>query len=156
MEESKIVEAALFISSRPLTVAEISKLLGVAAHGYVETVIKKLADEYNAKGSSLEIAFADGKYAMRVRREYLDRVKPFAQDAEISHHALQTLAYINNKPGMKKSDLVKQLGASVYQDVFELVEKGFITQKKSGRTSALVTTDKFRDYFAGEKKEAQQ
>ena len=148
MKEENLVEAALFISAKPLTIAELGRLMGVAAHGYVEGVVRKLSADYDARESAMQIVLEDGKYVMRVRREYLDKVKPFAQSAEISQHALKTLAYINNKEGVLKSALVKQLGDSVYQDVKELAEKGFVMQKKAGRTKSLHTTDKFREYFS--------
>ncbi len=148
MKEESIVEAALFISAKPLAVSELGRLIGVAAPGYVEGVVKRLIADYDSRESSIQIVFEDGKYVMRVRREYLDKVKPFAQSAEISQHALKALAYINNKEGVLKSSLVKQLGDSVYQDVKELVEKGFITQKKAGRSKSLHTTDKFKEYFS--------
>ncbi|MBM3228821.1 SMC-Scp complex subunit ScpB [Candidatus Parvarchaeota archaeon] len=147
-EEENLIQAALFISARPMPVSELSRLLGIAAQGYVESTVKKLAESYNSSAGALEIAFIDGKYIMRVKAAYLNRVKQFAQGVEISQHALKTLAYINGKPGIKKADLVKHLGASVYQDVFELVEKGFVVQRKAGRTSSLHTTEKFREYFA--------
>ena len=35
----------------------------------------------------------------------------------------------------------------VYDDVRELVENGFILQRKYGRSSKLFLTDKFRAYF---------
>ncbi len=148
MKEENIIEAALFISAKPLSIGELGRLIGVAAPGYVESAIKRLMAEYDSRQSSIQVMFEDGKYVMRVRREYLDKVKPFAQSAEISHHALKILAYINSKEGVLKSNLVKQLGDSVYQDVKELVEKGFITQKKAGRTKSLYTTDKFKEYFS--------
>ncbi|MFA5106287.1 MAG: SMC-Scp complex subunit ScpB [Candidatus Micrarchaeia archaeon] len=148
VKEENLIEAALFISAKPLTIAELGRLIGVAAHGYVEGMVKKLAAGYDERESSIQIVFEDGKYLMRVRREYLDKVKPFAQSAEISSHALKTLAYINNREGVLKSSLVKQLGDSVYQDVKELVEKGFVTQKKAGRSKSLHTTDKFKEYFS--------
>ncbi|VVC01902.1 Segregation and condensation protein B [uncultured archaeon] len=146
-EAEKIIEAALFMSSKPLAVAELGKLIGVAAPGFVAQRLDALKAKYDAAGSSIEIALEEGKYYMRLRPEYVNYVKEFAQEGEISRHALRTLAYISKNEGMKKSLLADRLGSTIYQDVAELVEKGFLLQKKSGRSSALSTTPKFKSYF---------
>ena len=142
-----VIEAALFMSSRPLALAELGKLVGIAAPGFVEQKVKALMAQYDAAGSAVEIAEENGKYYMRVRQHYVQYVKDFAQAAEISKHALRTLAYISKSEGMKKSDLCKRLGSTIYSDVGELVDKGFVLQKKSGRSTLLSTTPKFKSYF---------
>jgi segregation and condensation protein B len=146
-EAEKIIEAALFMSSKPLAVSELGKLIGVAAPGFVAQRLDALKAKYDAAGSSIEIALEEGKYYMRLRPEYVNYVKEFAQEGEISRHALRTLAYISKNDGMKKSLLADRLGSTIYQDVAELVEKGFLLQKKSGRSSVLSTTPKFKSYF---------
>ncbi len=146
-EAEKIIEAALFMSSKPLAVAELGKLIGVAAPGFVSQRLDSLKAKYDSAGSAIEIAFEEGKYYMRLRSEYVNYVKDFAQTGEITKHALRTLAYISKSEGMRKSQLADKLGSAIYQDVAELVEKGFVIQKKSGRSSSLSTTPKFKAYF---------
>ncbi len=146
-EAEKIIEAALFMSSKPLTVAELGKLIGVAAPGFVSQRLDALKGRYDAAGSAIEIAAEEGKHYMRLRVQYVNAVKQFASEGEISRHALRTLAYISKNEGMRKSLLADKLGSTIYQDVAELVEKGFLLQKKSGRSSTLATTPKFKSYF---------
>ncbi|MFA4983014.1 MAG: SMC-Scp complex subunit ScpB, partial [Candidatus Micrarchaeia archaeon] len=146
-EAEKIIEAALFMSSKPLAAAELGKLIGVAAPGFVAQRLDALKGRYEASGSAIEIALEEGKYHMRLRQQYVQFVKDFAKDSEISRHALRTLAYISKNDGVKKSDLCKRLGSAIYSDVAELAAKGFLAQKKSGRSTLLSTTQKFRDYF---------
>jgi segregation and condensation protein B len=150
MEDSeidKVIEAALFMASRPLSIDEIGKLIGVAAPGFVTQRVKALSESYSSRQSALEIVEEEGKFHMRVRSQFMEAVKPLAQAAEISRHALRTLAYISKNEGMKKSDLCEKLGSGIYDDVHELREKGFVHQKKSGRSTLLSTTQKFREYF---------
>ena len=90
----------------------------------------------------------NGKYEMRVRNDYLPKVKQFAQEMEISKNALRTLAYISKHDGMLKSELAKRIGPQIYQDVQELVENEFITTKKAGRTAKLFVTEKFKRHFS--------
>ena len=151
-EEGKIIEAALFMSSRAMSLEEFRTLTGIGALGYLQKVMGELMKDYDDRGSSVEIVEMDGKYMMRVRNDYLSRVKEFAQDTEISKAALRTLAYISKHDGILKSILVKKIGTVIYGDVKELVQNGFLKPKKAGRSSKLFLTEKFKIYFVQEEK----
>jgi segregation and condensation protein B len=146
-EEKKLIEAALFISSRSMSLEELRTLTGIGALGYLQGVVEELKKEYEDRGSAIEIISIENKYLMRIRNEHLSRVKQFAQDIEISKSALRTLAYISKNDGVLKSSLVKRIGTHVYQDVRELIDADFIKSHKAGRTSKLVLTEKFKKYF---------
>jgi segregation and condensation protein B len=146
-EAQRVIEAALFMSSRPLSLQEMGKLIGVAAPGFVAQKVRQLQDSYNRAGSAIEIVEEGGKYYMRVRQQFVPAVKSFAQAAEISQHALRTLAYVAKNEGVTKRTLFLKLGGGIYEDVSELVEKGFVTTKRAGRTRSVHTTAKFKAYF---------
>jgi segregation and condensation protein B len=146
-EEKRIIEAALFISARPMALEELRTLTGIGAVGYLAKVVEELRADYEERNSAIEILGADGKYEMRIRQDYVARVKQFAQDTEISKAALRTLAYISKHDGVLKSELAKRIGSSIYQDVQELVDAGFVKARKAGRSSTLHLTDKFHRYF---------
>lgn len=146
-EEKKLIEAALFISSRAMTLEEFRTLTGIGALGYLQGVVEELGREYEERGSAIEILASGGKYEMRVKNEVLQRVKQFAQDIEISKGALRTLAFISKHDGILKSELVRKIGTQVYEDVRELVEHEFVKSVRAGRTSKLTLTDKFKKYF---------
>lgn len=149
--EKKIIEAALFLSGRELTLDELKRVTGIAAHGYLEKMIGELKKEYENKGSALEIVEDSKRYAMRVREQYSERVKAFAQDAEISKGGLRVLGFIyKNNKSILKSSIAKRLGAWIYPYVQELIERGFVEAKKAGRTSKLTLTQKFDTYFTKE------
>ena len=147
IEAQHIIEAALFMSSRPLSLSELGKLIGVAAPGFVSQRVRAVQDAYNGKGGAVEIAEEDGKFYMRVRQQYVPFVKSFASAAEISPHALKTLAYVAKNEGVTKHALFLKLGGGIYDDVNELVERGFVTTKRAGRTKSVSTTAKFKAYF---------
>lgn len=147
-EQLKTIEAALFMSSRSLTALELGKLIGVAAPGFVDNKVKELMSEYEQRGSSIRIANEGGKYYMTLHPQYAQVAKDFAKEAEISKHALKTLAYINKFNGITKRELFKKLGSSIYNDVAELAEKGFVEQKRAGRSKSVHTTQKFKEYFS--------
>lgn len=149
-EEKRIIEAALFISARPMALQELRTLTGIGALGYLQNVVTELQKEYEERNSAIEILGLDGRYEMRLRPELTARVKQFAQDTEISKPALRTLAYISKHDGVLKSELAKRIGSTIYQDVKELVDAGFVKPKKAGRSSKLFLTEKFHRYFEAE------
>ncbi len=150
-EEKKLIEAALFISSRAISLEEFRTLTGIGALGYLQGVMAELKKDYDDNGSALEIIEIEGKYTLRVRNEQLVKVKQFAQDSEISKSALRTLAYISKNDGMLKSNLVRKVGNHAYSDVRELLDANFIKAQKAGRSAKLTLTEKFKKYFVQEK-----
>ena len=147
MEEKKLIEAALFISGKELSLSDLGKLTGIAAPGHVKSLIEELKADYENSGSSLEIFQLGENYVMRVREKYLEKVKSFAQEAELSKGALRTLSYIASHDGALKSQLANRIGPVIYDEVRELMDKGFLSAKKEGRSSRLFLTEKFHAYF---------
>lgn len=143
-----ILEAALFMASQPLASTDLAKLVGIAAIGYVDEMLGKISKDYEERKSAIEVVREEnGKWTMRVRAAYAPSVRNFAGEAEITRHALRTLAYISRNEGIKKRDLFNKLGSTIYEDVAELLDKGFVNATPSGRTVALRTTAKFKQYF---------
>ena len=121
-EEKRLIEAALFMSSRAMSLEEFRTLTGIGALGYLQGILAELKKDYEERGSAVEI----------------------------SKSALRTLAYLSKHDGMLKSELVRRVGTQAYQDVKELVSNGFLKTHKAGRSSKLTLTEKFRRYFVQE------
>ena len=150
LDPLRVLEAALFMSPQSLPAADLGKLVGIASVGHVGTLLSQLGKQYDATGSSLEVVEENpGKWTMRIRASFAPTVRRFAGEAEIPKHALRTLAYISRHEGITKRDLFRRLGGTIYEDTAELLEKGFVSAKPSGRTMALTTTAKFKQYFTG-------
>lgn len=147
LDEKRLIEAALFISGRALSLEELRTLTGIAALGYLQGKISELQKEYLDRGSAVEISQMNNKYEMRIKNDYVQKVKQFAQEMQVSKTALRTLAYISKHDGVLKSELCRKIGPQIYQDVKELIENDFVIAKKAGRTSKLLLTDKFKTYF---------
>jgi len=148
LDAKSIIEAALFMSTSPMTVRALSKISGVNSWKIVQEKLKELQQEYEQRGSAIVISFEDGGYLMRLKPEYERKVSGLAKEAELSRGAIKTLAVIAKNDGMKQSKLVKMIGSTVYDHVKELVEKEFITAEKQGRTKVLKITKKFKEYFS--------
>jgi len=150
LEPLRVLEAALFMSSMSMPAADLGKLVGIGAVGHVSNLLSDLSKQYEQSGSSLEVVEENaGKWVMRIRAPFAPSVRRFAGEAEIPKHSLRTLAYISRHEGITKRDLFRRLGGSIYEDVGNLVEKGFLDAKPVGRTQSLHTTNKFRQYFQG-------
>lgn len=147
MEPKRLIEAALFMSGRELSIPELKKLTGIASAGHIRDMLGELEREYAQKGSAIGVFEGDNAFLMRIRDDYVSHVRQFAQDATLSKSALRTLSYVARHNGILKSEVVRRIGTAVYADVKELSENGFVLQRRYGRSSKLFLTDKFRAYF---------
>ncbi|HEC88713.1 MAG TPA: SMC-Scp complex subunit ScpB [Thermoplasmata archaeon] len=147
MEVDKIVEAILFVASRPVGVEEIVKA-GIKKKN-LRKAINELKKRY--ENSSIEIVEIDGKYVMQIRSEFAEHVKKFAP-MNISKSVLKTLAIIAYHQPVKQSEMKRIVGSQIYEHVRELKKKGFIKTRKEGRTKMIELTPYFYDYFGFDKK----
>ncbi len=143
----KVIEAALFVSGRAMGADELAKVVGIASVGAMDGIMQELMADYDRRDSSLYIMKLGDKYIMSVREAYIGRVNQLAGPPEISKGGLRILAYISREEPAAQSTVVKNFGSSSYGYIKELLEKDFITAKKSGRTKKLETTSKFKEYF---------
>ena len=146
-EYKKAIEAALFVSGKPLGLDELAPIVGIASMGHLESMADELVKDYDVKDSSLKILKAGGKYEMYVAEPYAGMVGSLAGQPDISKSSLKILAYISKNEPVMQSKVVKYFGSSTYDHIKELVEKEFITAKRSGRSKSLATAPKFKEYF---------
>lgn len=154
-EHKKVIESALFIAPGALNIEEISKLLNIKHTHILEKMLNDLMEEYKKRNSSVEIICFDGTYQMRVKPEYVQKVRHLATTAELNKSIQRTLALIAVKEPIKQSLVVKYRNNKAYEHIKFLLEKQYIEREKQGRTFVLKTTEKFRQCF-GEIKQIQQ
>lgn len=150
MEEvdyKKLVEAALFMSPRAMSVAEISTTTGIAAMGILQGILNSLVEQYKSGDTALEVVKISDKYMFTLKEPYASKVSKLATGPDLSRGSLRILAYINKNDGLMQSSLVKLFGATTYDHMKELVEKEFVETKKIGRSKKITTTTKFKEYF---------
>lgn len=152
----KLIEAALFMSSRALSAEELAKIVGLGAIGQAEDYVKELMAEYKQGDTALDIIEIGGKYLMTVKEQYAGKVSSLASGPDLSRGALRILAYISKNNGILQSELVKAFGESTYDYIKELEEKEFIARKKDGRSKRVFVTSKFNEYFSVESASSEQ
>ncbi len=147
VDYKKLVEAALFMSPRALSITEISSATGIASVGVLQGVLDGLAKQYRDGDTALEILKISDKYMFSLKEPYASKVGKLASGPDLSRGALRILAYINKNNGVMQSQIVKLFGASTYDYMKELHEKEFVETRKAGRSKKVETTIKFREYF---------
>lgn len=145
MNVKKAVEAALFSSAENLRLEDIAEKTGISVSD-VRYALLDLRREYNERESAITIAKFGPEYRMMLRTEYAEYTGMFSR-AEMSGGTMRTLSTIAYNQPVLQSELFKNLGARVYDDVKDLMERDFVSGKKKGQTLELTTTRKFKEYF---------
>ncbi|MEM3364457.1 MAG: SMC-Scp complex subunit ScpB [Candidatus Micrarchaeia archaeon] len=149
-EIKRRVEAILFMSTEPMHIKTIAKMVGIGTVADVKECAEALKSEYNARGGAIEIVSDDNTYFMKVCDAYLGVVAGIARATDLTKGELKVLAYIakkEGKTGVVQSSVVKALGTGCYDHIHSLEEQKFINKRKNGRNWVLSTTQKFREYF---------
>ncbi|MBN3037107.1 MAG: SMC-Scp complex subunit ScpB [Candidatus Diapherotrites archaeon] len=148
LDPKRVAEAALFMSSEPLTLDQLTKIMGFDNYGKALAVLDALVKEFNDLGAAMEIVRTpEGRYRMQVRDELLQKVQHLAVSTDLSRAVLRTLAIIAFKQPVRQSIVVKMRGNKAYDHIKELSDKGFVRGVKEGNTISLETTKKFEEYF---------
>ena len=145
-----LIESALFISGRRMTIEELSKLDETASVGAIEAEINALKDEYAARESPIQITFEEGGYKMELHPKYVDHVQGLAPNMDMSHANLKILSHIAFKQPITQHELVELFGNRVYEYVRDLLHRGFITSVPHRHTRLLSTTKKLHEFLGEE------
>jgi segregation and condensation protein B len=142
------IEAALYISGRPLGIDEIVKATRISDSDNIDQLIEQLRLQYDEAESALEIIkTSNNKYAFQLRAGFSDIVSKLAPSGLLSLGSLKTLSLIALKQPVKQYEVIKIRGSHAYKYVRELIEKGFVDGIPYGRTKILKTSKMFSDYF---------
>jgi segregation and condensation protein B len=146
MKDEQLIEAALFVSTDPISLEKLARISGIGTKK-VKVIVEGLKKMYEERGSAIEIrSIGDDQYIMQAKDIFaaplLDLVKP-----DVSQEVLKTLSLVALKQPITQAEVVKSRGYLTYTHVKELVNKEFIHAEPKGRTKLLTTTKKFSDYF---------
>ena len=147
-KEKRLVESILFSASKPVSINEIKETTGLTPNK-IKNILNELIKDYSVKlkdETSMEIVKAGDKYAMQVRKKYVDQSVMIAKP-EINSNLLKTLTLIAFHQPLKQSNLRRMIGVKAYDHVDELSSMKLIHSKKHGATEMLTTTKLFPEYF---------
>ncbi len=146
MNDRDLVEAALFVAGRPLTLDELESIVGSDTD--VEELVTSLVVDYQQKGS-IEVVQTGDDVVMQVKSEYADAVRTIAQ-RDLETPVLRTLAVIAYHQPITQSKVADIRGNKAYGHIHELEARKLIEAERYGRTRMLRTTRTFVEYFGFE------
>jgi segregation and condensation protein B len=146
MSEKALIEAALFVSDKPLTLEKIAAMVKMDADE-VKTYIIRLQTDYRIEDRGFELVQTPEGYELRVKQQYREQVAKLAPFADLSEGMMRTLAIIAAKQPVKQSLIVKYQGNKTYGYIANLEAKGLIKAEKYSRTKICTTTPEFEKYF---------
>lgn len=145
------LEAVLFLSPEPLTVAELCDL-AEAAPGPVQRALQALGERYGA-ASGLEVAEVAGGFTLRTREEVAlicDRLRNRPAEDRLSPAALETLAVVAYLEPTTRREISRLRGVQVDGVVASLVERGMLEEAgraDEGGAMRYRTTRAFQERF---------
>ncbi len=148
-EKRRIIEAALFISDRPLTLDYLGKVSGVNSLGVVRETLEKLQKDYEKRG--MGITKTPSGWVMQVNQDLLNKVAHLTPYYDLSEGCKRTLALVVYKEPVKQSEIIKMQGNKAYSYIKSLTRRDLIKSEKMGHTKILKLTAEFERYFGEEK-----
>ena len=137
------IEALLFLTPRPLSLKEISKILNIKEEE-VREAIDALKKRY--EGTSIMVEEFVDSYRLNVRGEYRDLAKKLGLVPEFNQKELKIIGELLKRGELRLSELKKR-----YKGWEEFIEKmkryGFIATKKEGKSVIIKKTRLLERYF---------
>lgn len=146
MSNKALVEAALFVSERPLSVRKLAELTGLDEKE-INMLVLEIQSDVKKSDRGVDLFETPEGYEFRLKPEYRDKVVKLAPFSDLSEGAMRTLAIVTANQPVKQSVIVRYQGNKSYGYIEKLTKKGLITSEKYGRTKIISTTPDFEKYF---------
>lgn len=152
-----ILEALLFVTSRPLSLRELRDVVSdveVIAEKELQPLLEALALEYETEGRSFKLEETAEGFQIRTRPEYAPWLSKLYKDRraeKLSHAVLETLAIVAYRQPITKSEVEGVRGVDVTGPLKKCLELDLVevVGKKEvlGRPFMYGTTNKFLKQF---------
>jgi segregation and condensation protein B len=139
------VEAILYASENPLSVADIATVLN-ENKDEVMKALRALTKNYKKRPTSLDIVRTGIRYKMQLKNEFSDLVTPVSK-REISNLELKILGFVAANPQCMRGDIVQHFGDRSRSPLEGLVHRKFLNAKKYRNTELYSVTREFYRYF---------
>jgi segregation and condensation protein B len=154
---AKLLEAALFASSRPVPLDELRTLDAESASDTVLTALEELRAHYDdpETGHAFELVEQGGGWQLLTRAEYaeaIERAQLAQRPQRLSAASLETLAIIAYRQPIGRAEIEEIRGVSVGGVLKSLLERGLLDivgrSEGLGRPLLYGTTPAFLEQFA--------
>ncbi|HEY5218704.1 MAG TPA: SMC-Scp complex subunit ScpB, partial [Gemmatimonadaceae bacterium] len=129
MPLAKLLEAALFASARPITLAELADLDREAPLAAVAAELESLREHYDVDGHGVELVELGGGWQILTRAEYteaIERAQLAARPQRLSSAALETLAIVAYRQPIGRAEIEEIRGVNVGGMLKSLHERGLV------------------------------
>jgi len=149
-----IVEAALFLAGRFMTLQELVMYTGINPITLKE-VLRKIEAKHSENGA-LRVISKGELFKMDIKEEYVWLTNKLASgSSEFTKAEQETLAIIAYKQPINQSVIVRIRGNKAYDHIKKLIDVGLVKTKKVGHTLELKLDEAFYNYFSIKSKERQ-
>jgi segregation and condensation protein B len=152
---TKLLEAALFASARPIETEELAALDREASRAALQAALEELREHYDVDGHGVELVEIGGGWQILTRAEYteaIERAQLAARPARLSAAALESLAIIAYRQPISRAEIEEIRGVVVGGVLKSLHERGLIDvvgrAEGLGRPLLYGTTSLFLEHFA--------
>ena len=144
----RLLEAALYVAGRPLTLNELCSVLSTRSKNKTKRYMQLLTQEYAARNTALEILeLKDERFVLQLKADFTPLVKKLVNRPLLSSGPLKTLSYIAYRQPVSQKRVIDARGQHAYGHVKLLKDMGLVAAERTGRSMTLRTTDYFADYF---------
>jgi segregation and condensation protein B len=156
LDLTPLLEALLFVSDQPVTVAALVKTVDDETVTAVEVraALDALAEAYDAENRGFHLARLGSGYQVVTRERYAPWIESFLagrRKARLSRAALETVAVVAYKQPITRGDIERIRGVDIGAVLTTLLERNLILIKGRdpgpGRPLLYGTTQGFLDYF---------
>ena len=148
------LEALLFSTHHPLTVARLAELLEIKTVKPVRTAVRALNRQYDEQARAFRIEQVAGGYQMLTLPQFADVIRKHQQkeaDAKLGRAAVETLAVIAYKQPILRVNVEAIRGVACGETIRGLMEKHLVKiagrAEEPGRPILYGTTKRFLEVF---------
>lgn len=153
-EAKRIIEALLFTASKPMTVAEIKRVLKEFGNAKIEELIQELRSEYEREGKSFRVNEVAGGFEISTEPKYapwIFKLELQKKAKQATQSALETLAILAYKQPLTRAEIEDLRGVDVSGVISTLLDRNLVKvvgrKEVPGRPFIYGTTDKFLEHF---------
>jgi segregation and condensation protein B len=149
---TSLIEALLFATDKPLTIARLRQLTRVADTGRIQAALERLLREHAERG--VVLSNVSGGYSFRTHSRYSPWVQQLIQGrpVRLSRAQLETLALVAYRQPITRPEIDQIRGVDSGATLKLLLERGLIRilgkREEVGRPLLYGTTREFLDFFS--------
>lgn len=154
LELAAIVEALLFVSGEPISVARLATVIGTVSKAEIEQALKTLQAHLDHEGRGIQLVQLAGGYRLVTKPDYapwLKRLDKAKAAQKLSRSALESLAIIAYKQPLVRAEIEEIRGVETSGVIRTLLERKLVRivgrKEVPGRPIMYGTTKFFLEHF---------